>query len=121
MGVLKNNFIVGLAAGLTATLIAPVLIPAIKKGSRPMAKTLVKGGVLVYQKGREMVAHSGEAIEDILAEVHAEEAEKRSGMMHAGRQQSGQAAQDGGRSNHLSTVKNGADATSRKSEDTTSS
>lgn len=121
MSVLKNNFVVGVAAGLTATLIAPVLIPAIKKGSRPMAKTLVKGGVLVYLKGREMVAHSGEAIEDILAEVHAEEAEKRSGMMHAGRQQNGQAAPDGGRSSHLSTVKNGADAASRKSEDTSSS
>lgn len=79
MSLFKNNFVVGLSAGLAAAIIAPILIPAVKKGSRPMAKSLVKGGMLLYQKGREAVASSGETIEDLLAEVHAEETDKLAG------------------------------------------
>lgn len=73
----KNNFIVGVTSGLVAAVIAPMLVPAIKRGSRPMAKGLIKGGMLLYEKGREATAHAGEMIEDVMAEIHAEQAEKQ--------------------------------------------
>jgi hypothetical protein len=83
MSLLKNNFVVGLAAGLAATVIAPVLMPALKRSSRPMVKGLIKGGVFLYQKGREAVATSGEMMEDVLAEIQSEEMEKRTAMGQA--------------------------------------
>lgn len=78
----KNNFIVGLTSGLVAAVIAPVLIPALKRSSRPMAKGLIKGGMLLYEKGREVTAHAGEVVEDVMAEIHAEQAEKQPGAAH---------------------------------------
>lgn len=75
MSIFKNNFVVGITAALAATVIAPVLVPAIKRGSRPLAKTLVKGGILLYEKGREAVASAGEMMEDVVAEVRAESEE----------------------------------------------
>lgn len=81
MSIFKNNFVVGVTAALAATVIAPVLIPAIKKGSRPLAKSLVKGGIILYEKGREAVASAGEMMEDVIAEVRAEATERQSAAM----------------------------------------
>lgn len=72
MSIFKNNFLVGVTAALTATIIAPVIIPAIKRSGRPIAKSLVKGGILLYEKGREVVANTGEVMEDVIAEVRVE-------------------------------------------------
>jgi hypothetical protein len=83
MSLFKNNFVVGLTAGLAATVIAPVLMPALKRGSRPVAKNLIRGGILLYQKGREAVATSGEMMEDMLAEIQSEDVEKRRVMEQA--------------------------------------
>ncbi|MBC7857860.1 MAG: DUF5132 domain-containing protein [Burkholderiaceae bacterium] len=77
MSIFKNNLIVGIASGLVAVVIAPVLIPALKKSGRPLAKSLVKGGVMLYDKGRQAVADAGEVIEDVIAEVQAETYEKQ--------------------------------------------
>lgn len=76
MSLFKNNFVVGLTAALAATILAPVLIPAIKRGSRPLAKSLVRGGIMLYEKGREAVASAGEMVEDVVAEVRAEAQER---------------------------------------------
>ena len=77
MSIFKNNLIVGIASGLVAAVIAPALIPALKKSGRPLAKSLIKGGVMLYDKGREAVAGAGEVIEDVIAEVQAETYEKQ--------------------------------------------
>lgn len=77
MSIFKNNVFVGVTAGLIAAVLAPVLIPALKKSGRPLAKSLVKGGILLYDKGRGAVAGAGEALEDVIAEVHAETYEKQ--------------------------------------------
>lgn len=76
MSLFKNNFVVGITAALAATVIAPVLIPAIKRGSRPLAKSLIKGGIMLYEKSREAVASAGETMEDVVAEIRAEELDK---------------------------------------------
>jgi hypothetical protein len=69
---IKNNFIVGITAGLAATVLAPILIPAIRKSARPLAKSLVKGGFMLYEKGRGAVAEAGEMMEDVIAETQVE-------------------------------------------------
>lgn len=71
----KNNVFVSFAAGLLGAALAPALIPAIKRGSRPVAKGVVKSGMFLYEKGREAAAHTGEMVEDVMAEIHAERAE----------------------------------------------
>lgn len=73
MSIFKNNFVVGVTAALAATIIAPVIVPAIKRSGRPIAKSLVKGGLALYEMGREAVANTGEVVEDVVAEVRAEQ------------------------------------------------
>lgn len=78
MSIFKNNFVVGVTAALAATVIAPMLIPVIKRSGRPLAKSLVKGGLVLYEKGREAVAGAGEMMEDVVAEVRTEAMERQS-------------------------------------------
>jgi hypothetical protein len=68
----KSNLAVGITAALAATVLAPVLVPIIAAAGRPVAKSLVKGGVILYEKGRETVAGAGEVMEDLIAEVRSE-------------------------------------------------
>jgi hypothetical protein len=65
---LVSNLLIGAAA----VVLAPIVVPAVLAGMRPVAKTVVKGGVLVYDKAREMVAEVGEQMGDIVAEARAE-------------------------------------------------
>ncbi|MGZ8981976.1 MAG: DUF5132 domain-containing protein, partial [Burkholderiaceae bacterium] len=76
MSIFKNNFVVGVTAALTATILAPVLVPAIRRASRPLAKSMVRGGVYLYEKGREAAAHAGEMVEDMVAEIQAEKVQR---------------------------------------------
>jgi len=72
MDIFKSNIVVGLTAALAATVLAPVLIPVIATASRPLAKSLIKGGVMLYERGREAVSGAGEVMEDLIAEVRSE-------------------------------------------------
>jgi hypothetical protein len=74
MDILKNNLVVGLGVAVAAAVLAPMLIPTAGSAGRPMAKTLVKGGMALYEKAREALAQAGESLEDIMAEIRAEEA-----------------------------------------------
>ncbi len=66
----------GIAAGLGAVVLAPVLIPAVAKASKPVAKALIKGGMIAYKKSKSAIAETGEVLEDLVAEVKAELAEE---------------------------------------------
>lgn len=72
MDIFKSNIVVGLTAGLAATLLAPVVIPVVAMAARPLTKSLLKGGVIFYEKGRELLASAGEEMEDLIAEVRSE-------------------------------------------------
>jgi hypothetical protein len=74
MDFLKSNIIVGVSAALAVTVLAPVLLPVMATVGRPLAKSLLKGGLMLYQMSREAVATAGETVEDMVAEIHAEEA-----------------------------------------------
>ncbi len=78
MDLLKNNLVVGVGVALAATVLAPALIPAIGSAGRPLAKTLLKGALRLYDRGREALALAGESMEDMLAEVRAEDALEQS-------------------------------------------
>jgi len=66
-----GNLVAGLAVGIGAALVAPVLIPAM----RPIAKSVLKAGLIVYDQGRVALAELNEQTGDILAEARAELAE----------------------------------------------
>jgi cell pole-organizing protein PopZ len=74
MDILKSNIVVGVSAALAVTVLAPVLLPIIATAGRPLAKSLLKGGLMLYEKSREAVAVAGESMEDMLAEIRAEAA-----------------------------------------------
>ena len=52
--------------------VAPIVAPAVLAGVLPVAKTLIKGGVHVYDTAREMVAEAVEQLGDLVAEAHSE-------------------------------------------------
>jgi hypothetical protein len=76
MDILKNPLFVGLGAVVAATVLAPTLVPALGNAGRPLLKSLLKSGLVLYEKGREAFALAGESMEDMMAEIHAEAAEK---------------------------------------------
>ncbi|WP_107671072.1 DUF5132 domain-containing protein [Cyanothece sp. BG0011] len=63
--------------GITAIVLLPMLIPAAGKAARPLAKATIKGSVVLYEKGKGMIAHVGESVEDLVAESLAELSEEK--------------------------------------------
>ena len=62
--------------GIAAIVLLPVLVPvAASKVGKPLAKATVKGGIVLYEKGKGVIAEVGETLEDIVAEAKAELAE----------------------------------------------
>ena len=75
--VLKGNVVTGLAIGIGAVVLAPVVIPVAAQIVKPLAKAAIKGGIVLYEKGRETIAEMGEVVEDLIAEAKAEMASAR--------------------------------------------
>ncbi|HWP49556.1 MAG TPA: DUF5132 domain-containing protein [Candidatus Limnocylindrales bacterium] len=69
---LGGSIATGLAIGVGATILSPVVIPIAANVVKPLAKAAIKSGILIYEKGRELVAEAGEMVEDIIAEAKAE-------------------------------------------------
>lgn len=92
MDIVKSNIVIGIGAALAATMLAPVLLPVVASVGRPFAKALVKGGLLFYEKSREAVAVAGEAMEDLIAEVRADEVQRHAGARHDAHAPHGDAA-----------------------------
>lgn len=62
----------GLAIGIGAAVLVPVILPAVAALARPIARAAIKTGIIVYEKGREAVAEMGEVVEDLIAEARAD-------------------------------------------------
>lgn len=73
---LKGNILSGLAIGIGAAIVAPVVIPIAASVVKPLAKAAIKGGIMLYEKGKETVAEVSEMVEDIVAEAKSEMAEE---------------------------------------------
>ncbi|MDA8407825.1 MAG: DUF5132 domain-containing protein [Deltaproteobacteria bacterium] len=67
----KNGLWTGIAVG-AGLLVAPVVIPAVAGAVRPLLKAVIKGGYMLFEKGREMVAEVTELTEDLFEEAKAE-------------------------------------------------
>ena len=63
----------GLAIGLGALVLAPVLT----KVGKPIAKAAVKSSIAVYEKTKSAISEAGETFEDLVAESQAELAEEQ--------------------------------------------
>lgn len=70
-GISASNLLVGAAA----VVLAPIVVPTVLAGVRPVAKTLLKGGIFIYDQVGEMVSEAGEGVVDLVAEARAEMAE----------------------------------------------
>jgi hypothetical protein len=75
---LKGNILTGLGIGVGVALLGPILIPVVASIAKPLAKAVIKGGVILYEKGKEAAAEAGEVIEDLVAETKAELAQAQS-------------------------------------------
>lgn len=60
------------AGGAIGVFLAPVIAPALSRLARPTMKGAVRAGLAVYQRGREAAAEFMETVEDVAAEVRAE-------------------------------------------------
>jgi hypothetical protein len=75
MGLLENvtkGPISTILLGLGVAMVAPSVLPSLASGLRPLAKTLVKGGVTLYDAAKEGIAEAGEQLNDLVAESRAE-------------------------------------------------
>jgi hypothetical protein len=61
-----------LLVGLGVALAAPVLFPALASGIRPLAKGIIKGGVVVFDAAKEAFAEAEEQLSDLMAEARHE-------------------------------------------------
>jgi predicted hotdog family 3-hydroxylacyl-ACP dehydratase len=68
----KGNGITGLAVGIGVALVAPVIAPAVATIMRPIAKSAIKAGILLYHRGIETGAELVEVVEDLVAEAKSE-------------------------------------------------
>jgi cytochrome P450 len=68
----KGNLLAGLVIGVGAIVMAPIVLPVVAAVSRPLAKSTIKTGVILFEKGREAAAEMTEVIEDLIAEARAE-------------------------------------------------
>lgn len=73
----ENLGLPGLGLGIGAVILVPILGSALAKVGKPLAKTVVKTGIVTYQKTKGLLVEVAEGIEDIVAESRAELAETR--------------------------------------------
>jgi uncharacterized protein DUF5132 len=65
----KGNALTGVAVGAAALFFGPTVLPTIGRALRPVAKTVIKGGLVLY---RETLAGIGELTTDLVAEAKSE-------------------------------------------------
>jgi hypothetical protein len=58
--------------GIGVAFVAPTVLPAVGTAFRPLAKSAIKSGILLYSGVKEAIAEAGEQISDVVAEVQAE-------------------------------------------------
>lgn len=71
-GSLSSSWTTNILVGAAVVLVAPIVVPAVLAGVRPLAKMVIKGGVLAYDKTAEMIAEMGEQVSDLMAEARSE-------------------------------------------------
>jgi hypothetical protein len=69
------NMGTGLVIGAAAVLLTPVVLPVAAGIVKSLAKAGIKGGLILYEKGKVAVEEAKETMEDLAAEAKSELAE----------------------------------------------
>jgi hypothetical protein len=69
---LTGSWVPSVLVGVGVALVAPIVVPTLVASMRPLAKAVVKGGMLAYDKGAEVIAEASEQLSDMLAEARSE-------------------------------------------------
>jgi hypothetical protein len=62
----------GLLIGAGAVLLAPIVLPVVAGVGKSLLKAGIKGGLIIYEKGKVAIEEAKETIEDLTAEAKAE-------------------------------------------------
>ena len=68
----KGNILTGLAIGVGSAIVAPMVVPALSKAAKPLAKAAIKGGLVLFETGKVKLAEAQELADDLFAEARAE-------------------------------------------------
>lgn len=68
----KGNIVTGLAVGVGALVLGPIVVPTVTAILRPAAKAAIKAGIYAYDRGSEAFAQLNEQAGDIVAEARSE-------------------------------------------------
>ncbi|MHC1743836.1 MAG: DUF5132 domain-containing protein [Syntrophobacteraceae bacterium] len=71
----------GVAVGLGALILIPAVLPVVGSVVKPLAKAVIKGGIILFEKTREVLAETQEVIEDLAAEAKAELSAERAAVV----------------------------------------
>ena len=77
LGVTVSEFGGAMIIGAGVVLLAPVVVPIVASVMKPLAKAIIKGGIIAYEGAMVAVAEAKETVEDIAAEAKAELAESQ--------------------------------------------
>jgi hypothetical protein len=69
---LTSSWVPSVLVGVGVALVAPIVVPALAGSMRPLAMAVVKGGMMVYDKGAEVIAEASEQLSDMVAEARSE-------------------------------------------------
>ena len=73
----NDDLLKGVAIGIGAAILVPVVIATLAPVLKPLARSAMKAGIRIYEKGREGLEEFGETIDDIVAEVEEEMVDAR--------------------------------------------
>jgi hypothetical protein len=65
----KGNAVTGIAVGVAAMVLGPTVFPTIGRMLRPAAKTVIKGGMMLYE---QTIAGIGDLASDLVEEAKSE-------------------------------------------------
>lgn len=71
----------GVAIGIGALILVPAVLPIVGSVVKPLAKAAIKGGIMLFEKSREILAETQEILEDLAAEAKAELAEEQKAVV----------------------------------------
>lgn len=79
--IIEAEFLPAVIIGAGATLL-PRLLPGAGDTLRPMLRSAVRFGCTAFSKARQWAAEASEEVQDVMAEVRAEEQQPHEGMTH---------------------------------------
>jgi|HubBroStandDraft_6_1064221.scaffolds.fasta_scaffold43193_3 hypothetical protein len=67
-----GRLVTALVAGVAGGLVAPLVYPVLARNARPVIRQAFKLGIAAVERGRELAAEFGEHASDLMAEARAE-------------------------------------------------